>query len=27
MPSEDRKALTALLAKYEANKEREDGGS
>jgi hypothetical protein len=27
MPSEDRKALTELLAKYEANKEREDGGS
>ncbi len=27
MPSEDRKALTALLAKYEANKECEDGGS
>ena len=27
MPSEDRKALTALLAKYEANKERENGGS
>lgn len=27
MPSEDRKALTVLLAKYEANKEREDGGS
>lgn len=27
MPSEDRKALTELLAKYETNKEREDGGS
>lgn len=27
MPSEDRKALAELLAKYEANKEREDGGS
>lgn len=27
MPSEDRKALTELLAKYEANKERENGGS
>ncbi|MPS28829.1 MAG: hypothetical protein E2576_11960 [Alcaligenaceae bacterium] len=27
MPSEDRKALAELLAKYEANKERENGGS
>lgn len=27
MPSEDRKALAELLAKYESNREREDGGS
>ena len=27
MPSEDRRALTTLLAKYEANKEREDDES